>query len=257
MKFCILASGSEGNCGLVEDAQGQAVLVDAGLSMRRTSERLTELGCDIGNVHGLLISHEHSDHLRGAAVMARRLDLPIYSSEGTLSLIKRYLPDTTQLHPMNGERHQFGGLEVEMFRVSHDAPETVGFSITEGDRRLVIATDLGTVDLLTLDWLRDSDAVVLEANHDLDMLLGGPYPWDLKQRIKSQKGHLSNQQAAEALVQIATPRLKRVVLAHVSRENNTPELALDKVRTELHNAGHSHIDVIVADQHSASERFEV
>lgn len=257
MKFCILASGSEGNCGLVEDTEGHAVLVDAGLSLRRTRESLTGLGRDIGSIQGLLISHEHSDHLSGAAVMARRLDLPIYSSEATISLIKRFLPGSTHLHAMNGERHRFGGLEVEMFQVSHDAPETIGFSITEGDRRLVIATDLGIVDLLTLDWLRDSDAVVLEANHDLEMLLDGPYPWDLKQRIKSQKGHLSNQQAAEALVQIASPRLKRVVLAHLSQENNRPELALEKVRSELHNAGHSHIDVIVADQHCASEMFEV
>ena len=257
MKFCILASGSEGNCTFVEDSQGHAVLVDAGLSMRRISDHLNKLGRDFGNILGVLISHEHADHLRGAAVLARRLDLPIYASNGTLSIIERFLPDSTRLHSLNSCCQQFSSLKVEVFPVSHDAPETLGFVVSEGDRRLAIATDLGTVDMVALNWLKDCDAIVLEANHDLDMLIEGPYPWDLKQRIQSHLGHLSNQQAAEALAQIATPRLKRIVLAHLSQENNRPDIALESVRSYLHKDGHTHIDIIAAAQHCPTEMFEV
>ena len=257
MKFCILASGSEGNCTFVEDSEGHGVLVDAGLSMRRTADHLARVNKDLSKIHAMLISHEHSDHLRGAAVLSRRLDLPIYASEGTLSLIKRYLPGTPQLHPLNGCCHGFGSLEVEAFLLSHDAPETMGFLIREGERQLAIATDLGVVDLPTLGWLQECDAIILEANHDLDMLIEGSYPWELKQRIKSTLGHLSNDQAAEALIKIASPRLKRVVLAHLSQENNRPEIALERVRGHLHGNGHTHIDVVVAEQYRPTEVFEV
>jgi phosphoribosyl 1,2-cyclic phosphodiesterase len=257
MKFCILASGSEGNCALVEDSNGVGILVDAGISMRRVSERLSNLGRDISNVEAMLISHEHSDHLRGAAVLARRQDLPIYATQGTISLVKRHLPNYTRFFNLNGRLLTFGALSVEAFPVSHDASETVGFVISEGEKCLGFATDLGHVDLIAVDFLRECDAIVLEANHDIDMLIDGLYPWDLKQRIRSQRGHLSNDQAAEALIKIAGPRLKRVVLAHLSQENNKPDIALDSVRSQLHKAGHAQIEVIVSDQHYPTDIFEI
>ncbi len=257
MKFSILASGSEGNSALVEDSNGVGILVDAGISMRRISERLNEFGRDISNIEAMVISHQHSDHLRGAAVLARRRDIPIYASEGTITLIKRHLPNYTRFVSLNGYCLEFGGLRVEAFPVSHDAPETMGFAITEGDRKLVIATDLGHVDLTIIDRLRDCDAIVLESNHDLNMLVDGPYPWDLKQRIKSQRGHLSNDQAAEALGKVADMRLQRVVLAHLSKENNQPNIAHQRVRSQLYNKGYNHIEIIVAKQHEPTAIFEV
>lgn len=257
MRFCVLASGSEGNCILVEDAGNTAVLVDAGLSMRRIADHLAAKERDFSRIRGLLISHEHADHLRGAAVLARRLDLPIYASAGTLTLIKRYLPDTIRLFSLNGNRLRLGSMAVESFQVNHDASEAVGFIFREGARRLVIATDLGIVDLATLNNLRDCDAIVLESNHDAEMLISGPYPWDLKRRIQSHQGHLSNDQAAEALLKIVTPRLKRVVLAHLSQENNRPHLALERVQSQLHDAGHTHVEIVVADQHSPTDVFEL
>ncbi len=257
MKFSIIASGSEGNCTLVEDSEGRAILVDAGLSMSRIAGGLAKLGRDLQQVAALLISHEHADHLRGAAVISRRLDLPIYASAGTLTLIKRFLPGTPRLRSLNGEQVNLGALQIRAFRVSHDACETMGFLISEGDRRLAIATDLGMADVETLSCLMDCDAMILEANHDLEMLHSGPYPWDLKQRILSQVGHLSNVQAAEVLLQVASPRLRRVVLAHLSQENNRPQLALETVRTYLHDAGHTHVDVVVAAQHQPTELFEI
>ncbi len=257
MKFCIIASGSEGNCTLIEDSKGCAVLVDAGLSMRRISAGLEELGKDFSCICALLISHEHADHLRGAAVLTRRLDLPIYASAGTLALVKRFFPPMTRMVALNGQRLAFGDLCIEAFRVSHDASEALGFIITEGERRLAIATDLGHIDEATLEQLRGSDSIVLEANHDLEMLLKGPYPWDLKQRIRSSLGHLSNDQAAEALLQVAAPRLKRVILAHLSQENNHPDLALTRVSDALRKAGHNHIEVIVADQHKPTCLYEL
>jgi phosphoribosyl 1,2-cyclic phosphodiesterase len=257
MKFCILASGSEGNCAFVEDQNGVGVLIDAGISMRRVGERLSGLSRDFSSVEAILISHEHSDHLRGAAVLARRQDLPIYATQGTITLVKRHLPNYTRFFNLNGRQLQFGALSVEAFPVSHDASETVGFVITEGEKSLGIATDLGHVDLVTVDFLKDCDTVVLEANHDIDMLIDGPYPWDLKQRIRSQLGHLSNDQAAEALLKIAGPRLKRVILAHLSQENNKPDIALEKVRSQLHKAGHDQIEVVVAEQHCPTDLFEL
>ncbi|MCX6641286.1 MAG: MBL fold metallo-hydrolase [bacterium] len=257
MKYCILASGSEGNSTLVEDDQGHAILIDAGLSMRRISECLQAQGRDLTRIKAILITHEHADHLRGVAVLARRLDVPIYASRGTLTLIRRYLPDATQLNSLNGVRIVFGRLEVEAFPVSHDAPETVGFVIWEDGRKLAIATDLGHVDPSILERLNACDAIVLEANHDLEMLRTGPYPFDLKQRIESRIGHLSNDQAAEALVKIASPRLRRVVLAHLSQQNNRPDLAFDRVRFYLDAAGHQHVDLVIADQDEPSQLFEV
>ncbi|TKJ42468.1 MBL fold metallo-hydrolase [candidate division LCP-89 bacterium B3_LCP] len=257
MKFSILASGSEGNCAFVEDDNGAGVLIDVGLSMRRIGERLKEFDRDYNCIQAMLISHEHSDHLRGAAVIARRQDLPIYASEGTIATVKRHINNFTRFFSLNSETLEFGNLQVESFSVNHDASETMGFLIVEGDKRLVIATDLGIVDLATLNWMRDCDAIVLEANHDVSMLLDGPYPWDLKQRIKGQHGHLSNEQAGEALAQIASPRLKRVVLAHLSQQNNDAKVALKSVKSHLKKAGHNHIDVIVAQQHCATEMFEV
>ncbi|MBU0519820.1 MBL fold metallo-hydrolase [bacterium] len=257
MKFCILASGSEGNCTYVEDSGGAAILVDAGISMRRITNCLREIGRDYPSIEAVLISHEHSDHLKGAAVLARRQDLPIYASTGTIALVRRHLPEYTRFFSMNGHVMQFGNLQIEAFPVSHDASETVGFRISEGGQRIAIATDLGHVDLAALDYLRDCDAIVLESNHDVGMLIEGPYPWDLKQRIKSLLGHLSNDQAAETLLEVAAPRLKRVVLAHLSRDNNRPDIAIERVRTHLHDAGHTHIEVTAAKQSCPTCMFEV
>jgi phosphoribosyl 1,2-cyclic phosphodiesterase len=172
-------------------------------------------------------------------------------------LIKRSLSATTRLIPINGEIQSFGALHIQAFRVSHDASETLGFIVREGDHCLAIATDLGTVDLPTLARLRECNAIILEANHDLDMLLTGSYPWDLKKRIQSNHGHLSNDQAAEALLQIAGAHLKLVVLAHLSQENNRPHLALETVRTALHKAGHTHVTVLVADQYEPTSLLEL
>jgi phosphoribosyl 1,2-cyclic phosphodiesterase len=257
MKFCIIASGSEGNCTLIEDSSGQSILVDVGLSMRRIAGVLAGLGRDLSKISALLISHEHADHLRGAAVLSRRLDIPIYTSPGTASLIKRSFSGTTRICTLNGNPTQFGALQIDAFRVSHDASETLGFIIQEGDTRLAIATDLGTVDLPTLARFRECDAIILEANHDLDLLLSGSYPWDLKRRIQSNYGHLSNTQAADALIKIASPRLRLVVLAHLSQENNRPHLALRAVRSALDQDGHAHINVVVADQYQPTTLFEI
>jgi phosphoribosyl 1,2-cyclic phosphodiesterase len=257
MKFCIIASGSEGNCTLVEDSNGQSILVDAGLSMRRIAGAMAALGRDLSKVNALLISHEHADHLRGAAVLSRRLDVPIFTSAGTASLIKRSFSVTTRLFPLNGEIKTFGNLEIQAFHVSHDAAETLGFMVREGDNCLAIATDLGTVDLPTLARLQECNAIILEANHDLNMLITGSYPWDLKRRIQSNHGHLSNDQAAEALLKIAGPSLKLVVLAHLSQENNRPHLALETVRSALDQAGHTHITVLVASQYEPTNLLEI
>ena len=257
MKFCVIASGSEGNCTLVEDSAGNAILVDVGLPLRRIASCLENLQRDLGRVMAVLISHEHSDHLRGAAVLARRHELPVFASAGTISVARRIFPHGTPLHPINGETLSFGNLSVQGFNVSHDAMEALGFLISEGDSRLVIATDLGTVDLATLSFLQECDAMVLEANHDLRMLLDGPYPWELKRRIQSNMGHLSNDQAAEALLKVAGPRLKLVVLSHLSQENNLPDLALGRIRSQLHGAGHQHVEVVVASQHRPTDFFEI
>lgn len=235
MRVSLLSSGSGGNCVFVEGA-GVRVLVDAGLPLRETRQRMSAVGLELSDVSELLITHEHSDHCAGAGVLGRKLGLTVRGTEGTLSAL-RDRPPAELLRPLRaGVPLRLGGdaapgegslgLWATPLALPHDATEPVAYVFEErtarGVVRAAIITDLGSAPPEVSEALFDLDAVVLEFNHDLRMLLEGPYPPALKARIRSRVGHLSNAQAAALLVGLAHGGLRHVALAHLSEHNNTP-----------------------------------
>ncbi len=233
MKITPLASGSSGNSFLVQ-ADGSAILVDAGLSGKRMVERLETVGMDPCSLAGILVSHGHSDHVKGVGVLSRKFKLPVLMNRGTLSVTQNALGKIHTLQTFEtGRIFQFAGFRIHPFSVPHDCADPVGFRISVGTARLGIATDLGAATGLIQTVLAGLQVLVLESNHDPEMLRDGPYPWELKQRVRSRLGHLSNQESAKLLQRIVSDELKAVILAHMSETNNRVELALDCARASL------------------------
>ena len=233
--FCSLFSGSSGNCIYIESG-GTAVLIDAGASLRSISKALSAIGTDIRNVHAVFVTHEHSDHIRGLPVLAAHYDVPIYASPGTVAGI---ITDT-DIRPerlielTTGCCEEVGGLCVSSFETSHDSRESVGYRIHTSDGcDLAVATDLGYVDDLVMDGLSACRLVMLESNHDVGMLRNGRYPYFLKRRILSDRGHLSNDDCAAVLPELVRCGAEHFVLAHLSRDNNIPELAVETSVSQL------------------------
>jgi phosphoribosyl 1,2-cyclic phosphodiesterase len=222
MRLCVLGSGSKGHAVYVEAGEAR-VLFDAGFTGLELKRRLASVGVDAAGLTAIVISHEHSDHVAGLRALAKRL--PVYATAGTFSWIHdRFTFNGTEvIRP--GEWYEIGELRFLPVSVSHDAEEPVGFVIQDGHHRAAVITDLGVATKSVQHCLRDLDLAVIESNHDPRMLIEGPYPWDLKQRIKGRLGHLSNPQAAELIAAIAHPGLKHVLVAHLSETNNTPALA--------------------------------
>ena len=236
MKFCALASGSSGNCIFVEH-KGTRVLVDAGISAKRMAEALTEIGVEPESIEAILITHDHTDHIQGAAVFSRKYGVDLYGTQGTLNFICascRAKPDNSRLHNVikNGS-FDIGNIRIEPFAVLHDAIDPVGYALCGDDKRLGIATDLGTYDEVIVSRLMGANALYIEANHDVDMLMLGSYPYQIKCRINSDIGHLSNEVCAELIGRVRTEGMKAVVLAHISKENNFEELAYETVRQSI------------------------
>lgn len=225
--ICIsVNSGSNGNCIYVE-AEGVRLLLDAGVSGKRTAERLAAHRRDIRDVDAVIVSHDHTDHIACAGVMARKFGLPVYMTERTAREGGRYRlgPIDRLEHFRAGEAISFGPVTVETHPTPHDAAEPVCFVVSAGGRRLGILTDLGHVFDGLGDLLAGLDAAFLESNYDPDMLDGGPYPAFLKSRIRGRRGHISNDEAAELVASSADGRLQWVALSHLSEANNTPRLA--------------------------------
>lgn len=221
MRVLVLASGSGGNAVVVE-ANGARVLVDCGISYRQLRARLAPFALDPGDLQAVLLTHEHIDHVRGLEVFCKKHRVPVLGSEGTC----RALSGRVRVEPLlcSGRGLVHDGMEVQPVATSHDAREPVGFVFSHAGTRLGLVTDTGVMTSLLVERLAGCALLLLEANHDLDMLRLGPYPWPLKQRIRSRTGHLSNCQTREVLGQLAGPALEWVVAMHLSRENNTPEL---------------------------------
>lgn len=245
LSLCMLASGSKGNCIHVS-AGDKSVLVDAGLSGREIERRMGQRDLSPQHLQAIVVSHEHADHIRGVGVLARRYGLPVYISGETESValpILGKLPRSYHFHP--GTPFSIPPFSIHPFNVSHDAVDPVGFTISMNGSRIGIATDLGIATGLVEQHLKDCHLLVLEANHDLDMLTNGPYPWPLKQRIKSRKGHLSNEATEALLRRLMNKTLTHVVLGHLSETNNTAHQALKIVRQAI---GNRDIDITVAMQ---------
>jgi phosphoribosyl 1,2-cyclic phosphodiesterase len=225
LSVCVLASGSRGNATYISDGRS-AILIDAGLSGVEIQRRMAAKGLDTGSLDAILVSHEHADHIQGVGVLSRRFGLSVYINDGTRQASGNQLGRLTDVHPFTcGHSFPIGGLTVHPFSISHDAQDPAGFTITGKRAKVGVATDLGIATSVVKTHLTSCDILVLEANHDAQMLIDGPYPWHLKQRIRSRSGHLSNDDAAFLLEALRHDRLAHVILAHLSEENNTPEKA--------------------------------
>jgi len=232
LAVCVLASGSKGNAIYISDGQ-TSILLDAGLSGVEIERRLAVRGLRPDDLDAIIVSHEHADHIRGVGILSRRYRLPVYINPATA----RAAPQLGRLHEIRsfacGRRFHVRQLSIRPFSISHDARDPAGFIFTQSGVSIGIATDLGVATTLVAEHLKGCRLLILEANHDPEMLETGPYPWPLKQRIKSRAGHLSNQESKTLLEQLQHKHLQHVILAHLSENNNTPEKAFHEVAAAL------------------------
>jgi phosphoribosyl 1,2-cyclic phosphodiesterase len=221
----VLVSGSEGNSTLIEGGRTR-LLVDCGVSGREAARRLESVGCPPEMLTAIVVTHEHTDHLQGVGVLSRRFNLPVYLTAGTLAACSDRMKAGVECRVFEpGKAFTIGDLEVRPFSIPHDASEPVGFTFHHGSRKVGLATDLGFSTELARRHLSACQLLVLESNHDPDMLASGPYPWELKRRIRGREGHLSNADAGALLEAVLHEDLEGVVLAHLSEKNNSPDLA--------------------------------
>lgn len=258
LEVCVLASGSSGNCTYVS-AGSTRILVDAGLSARETVRRLEQIGVHPENLDAICFSHEHRDHTVGLKTLHKKYGIPLFANAGTVEGITRDLAgDGLQWNVFaTGSRFKVGEMNIEAFAVSHDAYEPVGFVISNGAARLGVATDMGTVTHLVREKLKHCHALILESNHDEDLLEQSARPWFLKQRIRGRQGHLSNRAAADVVGHIAGPHLGHVFPSHVSRDCNTVDIARNIISTALETAGFSQARVISTFPDRISELVKV
>jgi phosphoribosyl 1,2-cyclic phosphodiesterase len=228
LAVCVLASGSKGNAVYISDGF-TSILVDAGFSAIEIKRRLKSRGLNPKEINAILVTHEHSDHIQAVGVLSRQLRLPVYLNHK----IKNFASLANSAHEIrtfkSGSDFKINNLVVRPFAVSHDAAEPVGFTIGQNGRRIGLATDLGTVTPPVMENLKHCHLLIVEANHDPDMLVSGPYPWVLKQRIQSPSGHLSNRQSKNLLSELQHRHLQHVILAHLSEINNAPQKVLEEV----------------------------
>ena len=237
MKLCSIASGSSGNCIYVANDDTN-LLVDAGISKKRIVEGLDSIGVDVADIDGILVTHEHVDHIKSVGVMARAYNVPIYGTYDTLKAIHEYKStgniDQSLYRPIKADNvFNIKSLAIRPFATSHDAVDPVCYTFHSNDKKIGVATDLGEYDDYIISNLEGCNVLLLEANYDRNMLQVGPYPYYLKQRIVGNKGHLSNVNTGELLKHIISDKLKYIFLGHLSKENNYPELAYETVKVEL------------------------
>ncbi|KRN08653.1 MBL fold metallo-hydrolase [Liquorilactobacillus mali] len=235
MKISVLASGSSGNVTYIETPK-RKILVDAGLSGKKIANLMTSIGRNIADVDSLLVTHEHTDHCKGVGVLARKYNLDVYANKGTWDAMSNKIGNIPgeQKHLFGmGETKSFVDLDVESFGVSHDAAEPQFYQFHHNGHSFVILTDTGYVSERTEGVIKNADGYLIECNHDTEMLRMGAYPWSLKQRILSDRGHLSNDDGASALIDVLGNRTKQIYLGHLSKDNNVKELAHLTVETAM------------------------
>ncbi len=264
MRFRPIASGSSGNCTYV-GSDTTHILIDAGISCKRILEGLKELELSAQDLSGIFITHEHADHIKGLAVLAKKYEVPIFMLPGTrkkLSEYKEYVACLPLIRELKAdERLILKDMEIKAFRTSHDAAESCGYVVKCDHKKAGICTDLGEYTEYTVESLKELDVCLLESNHDVRMLEAGPYPYYLKKRILSGRGHLSNDSCGALLESILNGHMKRIYLGHLSKENNLPILALESVRAEITMGSSPYqgkeLPIVVAKRDTSSELTEV
>ena len=265
MRMCSIASGSSGNCIYV-GTEATHLLVDVGISCKKTLEGLNQLGLTGKDIDGILITHEHSDHVGGLGILSRQFGIPIYATAGTIEAIKKnrslgQIDSSLFCEIAADEKKILKDITVNPMRISHDAAQPVAYRFQYGSRRMAVVTDLGTYDAYTVESLKGMDVLMLEANHDINMLQVGPYPYYLKQRILGKKGHLSNELSGKLLGSLLHDHFKTVFLGHLSKENNLAELAYETVRLEIEMADNPYkpedFPILVANRSELSQLVEI
>ena len=237
LDFYSIASGSSGNCIYI-GTDNTSILIDAGISCKRITDALCEIDRSLDDLTAILVTHEHSDHIAGLGVLSRKAHVPIYATSATIRQILRYAPlgsvEEELFHPIDADQpFRLGDMNVEAFHISHDAADPVAYRIEAGGKSAAVATDMGCFNRYTVNHLRDLDVLLIEANHDENMLQAGPYPYPLKRRIMGEKGHLSNTASAMLLSQLLHDNMKTVYLGHLSKTNNYPDLAYATIISEM------------------------
>jgi len=258
IRFCTIISGSSGNCAYAGLA-GEHMIIDAGISGKRLTEGLSQL--NIPKPTAIFLTHEHSDHIAGAGVVARRFGIPIYATPLTWRYFLRHkklgpLAEAQVKYIVPGKPMMIGQAKVTAFDVPHDASQPVGFTFEAAGKKISYATDLGKATDTVIEYLRDTHVLLIESNHDLEMLKNGRYHADLKERVAGNRGHLSNAAAGRLIIEVAWDGLKHVVLGHLSEENNRPMLAYDTVGRIL-DAHNVNVKLAVADRHYVGELVEL
>lgn len=260
LRAATLASGSSGNCAVVSDGRVH-ILIDAGISTRRISQGLKELGIELRHIAGVLITHEHIDHVAALPVLCRQTGAPLYTAEGTaFALCGKWSGLEERFRVFEpGQRFAVQGLEVGAFATSHDCARPVGYWVTDGRRKIALCTDTGLITPDAREGVRGAHTLIGEFNYDPEMLRKGPYPLHLQDRIRGSRGHLSNEMGAELAAWAAQRGTTRVVLAHLSQENNTPETALAAAGQALGalGLGGGDVELIAAPRNEGTGWFEV
>lgn len=239
MRFSVLASGSSGNAIYIENDQ-HSFLVDVGLSGRKMEELFASIGKKMSNLDGILVTHEHSDHIKGIGIVARKYNVPIYANEKTWTAMDGLvgtIPTDQRFHFAMDTVKTFGSIDIESFAVSHDAADPMFYVFHENGRKLALITDTGYVSDRMKGVIQASDAFVFESNHDVGMLQMGRYPWSVKRRILSDVGHVSNEDAAVAMSEVMAEKPTRIYLSHLSKDNNMKDLARMSVEQTLQTKG--------------------
>lgn len=239
MRICSIASGSSGNCIYV-GSDATHLLVDAGISGKRTELGLAELGICGKDIDGILITHEHIDHVQGLGVLARRYGIPIFGTKGTLQALKKVtsigkIEDELLNEIEEDAKFLLKDITINSMKISHDAAQPVAYRFAHDNKKAAVITDLGTFNNYIIESLKDMDAILIEANHDVRMLQVGAYPYYLKKRILGERGHLSNEDSGRLLSELLHDNMKQIILGHLSQENNMAELAYETVRLEIAN----------------------
>ncbi len=273
MRLYSIASGSSGNCIYVGDKDTH-ILIDVGISKKRIEEGLKLKDINPFDIDAIFITHEHSDHISGLGVISRKYNIPIYATKETIDYIRFMCSnvngckgglgviDESLFNVINVEEEiLIKDLKIKPFHIYHDALDPVGYKISSETKSVAVATDIGHFDEYIIDVLSDLDAILIEANHDIRMLEISSYPYSLKQRILSDSGHMCNEVCGCLLNNIVSPRLKKIILGHLSKENNFPELALRSVCNEINNGKHDYkaddFDIEVARRDCPSAYYEI